>query len=97
MPKPINITPAERDEAVRIAKTLKTPLSDTQEANAILAGLKNAKDEGIIDDSPEQTARKASIGVVEYLKQNNLVLPEKERVLLVNASKALASKIVQGR
>jgi rhamnogalacturonyl hydrolase YesR len=97
MPNKSPITQAEKNEALRIAKSTPTSLSDTNEANAILAGLVQAKDQGIVNDTPEQTARKAAAGVIGYLKDNNLSLPDNERSLLVTRAKAFAVDIIQSR
>ncbi|MFM9890861.1 MAG: hypothetical protein ACKVOE_09545 [Rickettsiales bacterium] len=97
MTNPIVITQTERDAALSIAKSLTTHLSDADEVKVILAGLMKAKNQGFKDDTPEQTARKASQGVVQYLREHNLVLPEAEQKLLVFHTKVLANEIVQGR
>ena len=97
MPSNITITQTEKNEALRIAKTLSTHLTDANETKAILAGLAEAKDQGMISDTSAQTARKAAQGVVNYLQEHHLVLPKGEQDLLVNQTKAFATKIVQGR
>lgn len=93
------ITEAEKQKAAQIAKTTTTHLSDARETGAILAGLSKAKDEGIMADSLQQTSRKAAQGVINYLRDNKLVLPADEQTLLINKTKDFARDVMhpQGR
>lgn len=93
-------------EAIAVAKQMKTNIPvasgsdatarDKLEAKILLAGLAEAKDEGFMPDAKDVTARKAAIGVAEYLKANNVQVSAQDKATLVQYAQDFALKKIHG-